>query len=387
MGTGTKNGKHYTNNINIIILAIIVLFSTNVQGIADGSVKRDNYIIVIDPGHGGRDSGAVGSYSYEKNIALAISLKAGEYIEQHLQNVRVVYTRKTDEFVDLNVRSDIANRNNADLFISIHANANTIHNAYGTETYVMGPSQDKANLDVAIKENQVILLENDYSTKYEGFDPKSPESYIMFTLMQNTYLKQSTDLASMIQYQYKNQIRRFDRGVKQAGFWVLYKTTMPSVLTETGFISNIAEEKFINSKQGQDSIAISIFRACKQYLVEINRKSGTVPLKIDDSRPEADSLKVDVDKEPKGKVIFMVQIATSIKKVAIKPGNFKNIKDITELYSGNRFKYTTGSFDDYNKAVSYRKQIEAIYPDAFVIAVKDNKILPLQEALEINRSK
>jgi N-acetylmuramoyl-L-alanine amidase len=244
----------------------------------------------------------------------------------------------------------------------------------------MGTSQDEANLEVAIKENQVILLENDYSTKYEGFDPKSPESYIMFTLMQNIYFKQSAELASMIQTQFKNQIGRYDRGVKQAGFWVLYKTTMPSVLTEIGFISNAPEEKYINSKPGQENIALSIFRACNQYLNEINKKSGISAIKTENRAPVIDSIKPG--KEIKGKIVFMIQVATSTKKIDNKPANFRNIKDITELYSGNRYKYATGIFTDYDKAVSYRKQIETIYPDAFVIAVKDNKILPLREALE-----
>jgi N-acetylmuramoyl-L-alanine amidase len=380
MSTGSKNGKHYTNNINMLTLLIIVLISLNLRGFADGPGKKANYVIVIDPGHGGRDPGAVGSNSYEKNITLAIAIKTGDFIEKNLPNVKVVYTRKTDTFVDLNVRSDIANNNNADLFISIHANANNAHNAYGTETYVMGNSQDEANLEVAMKENQVILLENDYTTKYEGFDPKSPESYIMFTLIQNIYLKQSTELASIIQAEYRNQIGRFDRGVKQAGFWVLYKTTMPSVLTETGFISNLNEEKYINSKQGQESIATSIYRACKEYFDGIDKKSGISAIKTEKVVPQTDSLKAGT--ETKSRIIFQVQIATSGKKIEIKPANFKNVKDITELYSGNRYRYATGIFNDYNKAVSYRKQIEAIYPDAFVIAVKDNKILPLREALE-----
>jgi len=380
MGTGTKNSKHYTNNINMVILVIIALISIKFQCIADVPGKKDTYVIVIDPGHGGSDPGAIGSYSYEKNITLAIALKTGEYIEQNLKNVKVVYTRKTDEFVDLYVRSDIANKNNADLFISIHANSNNIHNAYGTETYVMGPSKDQANLDVAIKENQVILLENDYSTRYQGFDPKSPESYIMFTLRQNIYLKQSTELASMIQTQYKNQIGRFDRGVKQAGFWVLYKTTMPSVLTETGFISNPTEEKYINSKEGQDNIAASIFRACKEYIGEITKKSAIAPILKDTINTAMDSLKTKMIANDK--IVFMIQVATSNKKIAIKPANFKNIKDIIELNSANRFRYATGIFSDYDKAVTYRKQIEKIYPDAFVIAVKNNKILPLHQALD-----
>ena len=380
MGTGTKNSKHYTNNINMVILVIIALISIKFQCIADVPGKKDTYVIVIDPGHRGSDPGAIVSYRYEKHITLAIALKTGEYIEQNLKNVKVVYTRKTDEFVDLYVRSDIANKNNADLFISIHANSNNIHNAYGTETYVMGPSKDQANLDVAIKENQVILLENDYSTRYQGFDPKSPESYIMFTLRQNIYLKQSTELASMIQTQYKNQIGRFDRGVKQAGFWVLYKTTMPSVLTETGFISNPTEEKYINSKEGQDNIAASIFRACKEYIGEITKKSAIAPILKDTINTAMDSLKTKMIANDK--IVFMIQVATSNKKIAIKPANFKNIKDIIELNSANRFRYATGIFSDYDKAVTYRKQIEKIYPDAFVIAVKNNKILPLHQALD-----
>jgi N-acetylmuramoyl-L-alanine amidase len=380
MGTETKNGEHCTNNINIIILFIIALISINFKCFADVPGKKESYIIVIDPGHGGRDPGAIGSFSSEKNITLAISLKTGEYIEQNLKDVKVIYTRKTDEFVDLDVRSDIANKNNADLFISIHVNSNTEHNAYGTETYVMGYSKNQANLDVAIKENQVILLENGYSTKYEGFDPKSTESYIMFTTSQNTFSKQSIELASMIQSEYKNQAGRYDRSVKQSGFWVLYKTTMPSVLTETGFISNPTEEKFINSKEGQEKIASSIYRACKEYIAEIRKKSVMPPVIKDTIGPAIDSLNLNT--MSKGKIVYMIQVATSNKKIMTKPANFKNLKNIIEISSGNRFRYATGTFTDYEKAVNYRKQIKTIYPDAFVIAVKNSKLLPLREALE-----
>jgi len=294
--------------------------------------------------------------------------------------VKVIYTRKTDQFVDLDARSDIANKNNADLFISIHVNSNNEHNAYGTETYAMGYSKDQANLEVAIKENQVILLENDYSNKYEGFDPKSQESYIMFTTRQNTFLKQSVELAGMIQAQYKNQIGRYDRGVKLAGFWVLYKTTMPSVLTETGFISNTTEEKFINSKEGQEKIAASIYRACKEYIAEIRKKSVMPPVLKDTISPVIDSLNPST--LSKGNIVYMIQVATSNKKIVTKPANFKNLKNIIEISTGDKFRYATGTYTDYEKAVNYRKQIEKIFPDAFVIAVKDNKILPLREALE-----
>jgi N-acetylmuramoyl-L-alanine amidase len=385
MATGSKYGKHYTNNINKVISLIIVLISMNLQGLSDIPAKKDNYIIVIDPGHGGKDPGAVGSFSYEKDIVLPVALKLGEYLQRSNNNIKVIYTRNTDKYVSLRDRAEIANKNNADLFISIHANLIIGKNAYGTETFIMGHSLDEENLQVAMKENEVILLESDYSTKYEGFDPKTPESYIMFSLTQNAYARQSTELASMIQTQFKEKIGRFDRGVKQERFLVLWRTAMPSVLTEIGFISNLNEEKYMNSKQGQDDIASSIFRACKEYINEIKKKSVIPSMVKDNTITSSDSLKVN--SLSKDKVIFTIQVVTSAKRIEIKPGNFKNINDIVELFSGNRFRYLTGFFNDYDKAVSYRKKIEKIYPDAFVIAVKDNKILPLREALDVNKNK
>lgn len=385
MGTGTKNGKHYTNNINRIMLLFIALISILISVAASVKSGNDPWVIVIDPGHGGRDPGALGAFSKEKAITMAIAQKTGEYLEQNIKNVKVIYTRESDTDVDLWARADIANKNKADLFISVHANSSSIKNVYGTETWVMGHHKDQQNLEVAMKENEVILLENDYSTKYEGFDPKSPESYIMFTLMQNVYLKQSTDLASKIQSQLKERVGRFDRGVKQAGFVVLFMTTMPSVLVETGFISNAAEEKYINSRQGQEYIASAIYRACSDYISEIDKKSGISTIKADTPIVYVDTS--SAIKEKKIDVIFMVQVATSAKRIEMKPANFKNIKDIVEIVSGNRYKYATGTFTDYNMAVSYRKQIERIYPDAFVIAVKNNKILPLREVLDKNKGK
>jgi len=385
MGTWIKNGEHYTNNINSVMMIFIALISVLVSGAVPVRSGNDGWVIVIDPGHGGRDPGALGTFSKEKNITMAIALKTGEYLEKNIKNVKVIYTRKNDTDVDLWARADIANKNKADLFISVHANSTNIKNVYGTETWVMGHHKDQQNLEVAMKENEVILLENDYTTKYEGFDPKSPESYIMFTLMQNVYLKQSTDLASKIQNELKDRVGRYDRGVKQAGFVVLFMTTMPSVLVETGFISNPIEEKYINSKQGQDYIASAIYRACSDYITDIDKKSGISTVKADTPMVAVDSPSSVEDK--KGDIIYMIQIATSMKRIEIKPGNFKNIKEVFEIASGNRYRYVTGSFRDYDKAVSYRKQIEAFYPDAFVVAVKDNKILPLREALDKNKGK
>jgi N-acetylmuramoyl-L-alanine amidase len=380
MRNETKNGKHHTNSINIAFLTIIVLISFNLKGFADGHGKKENFIIVIDPGHGGKDPGAVGSFSYEKDIVLSVAIKLGEYLQRSNNSIKVIYTRNTDIYVSLRDRAEIANKNNADLFISIHANLIIGKNAYGTETFIMGHSLDEENLQVAMKENEVILLESDYSTKYEGFDPKTPESYIMFSLTQNAYAKQSTELASMIQTQFKEKIGRFDRGVKQERFLVLWRTAMPSVLTEIGFISNHNEEKYMNSKQGQDDLASSIFKACKEYIDEINKKTID-PAKIKETTLVSDD-SIKTNALYKGKTVFMIQVVTSAKKIEIKPENFKNINDIVQLFSGNKYRYATGVFTDYEKAVAYRKQIAGIYRDAFVIAVKDNKILPLREALD-----
>ncbi len=384
MGTLVKNGKH--KPINICIAVIFLLFSINpysVRAELPGRESDKKWIIVIDPGHGGRDAGALGSFSKEKEINLAIALKTGRYLEENLKNVTVIYTRKDDSTVDLIERPKIANKNKADLFISIHANWAKSKSVAGAETFVMGHTKDQANLEVAMKENEVILLEEDYTTKYAGFDPKSPESYIMFTLMQNVFLEQSTELAAKIQNQFNVRVNRKDRGVKQAGFWVLYNTTMPSVLIETGFITNPEEEKYLNSQQGQDYLASAIFRACRDYINEIDVKSRISTV----SNPELPERGSDGKLTVTDQLVFMVQVATAGSQTEIKPENFKGLTDIVEINIQNRFKYATGIFAEYQEAVQHRKKIETIYPDAFVIAVKDNKILPLQQALELKRKK
>ena len=388
MFTKSKNGKHCTIYINRIILIFIALVSIIISGSVPISGGKARWVVVIDPGHGGRDPGTVGSFSYEKNIVLPVALRMGAYLEKNIPNVKVIYTRKTDIYVELYERAEIANRNNADLFISIHANSIPKgKNAYGSETFVMGHSLDEQNLAVAMKENEVMLLDKDYSTKYEGFDPKSTESYIMFTLMQNAFAEQSTDLAAKIHYQFKNRMERFDRGVKQERFWVLWKTTMPSVLTELGFVSNLAEEKYLNSKAGQDSLATALYSACREYIDEIDRKSRVPEVVAKGAPIKSDSISVSVPSISKGTIIYKVQIAASPKKVALKPENFRNLKDLTEIFSGGRYRYTSGSFTEYDSAAAYRKKITPVYPDAFVIAVKDNKIVPLQETLDKNRYK
>lgn len=385
MDTGINNGKQRTNNISRMkcLLFLFILFHVAKMDAMPDVEKT--WVIVIDAGHGGKDPGALGATSREKNITLAIALKTGEYIEQHIKNAKVLYTRKTDVKVDIRDRAEFANRNKADLFISIHANWAGSKSIKGTETFIMGHSKDEQNLEVAMKENEVILLEDDFTTKYEGFDPKSPESYIMFTLMQNIFQEQSTSLASNIQNQFKTRVSRIDRGVKQAGFWVLYMTTMPSVLIETGFITNAEEERYLSSKEGQDYIASAIFRAARDYIYDIDKKSGISTA----GQQSSDSINEQVEAKTgsSGDLSFMVQIATSAEKLIINADNFKGLPGIIEISAQDRYKYATGKFENYQDAVTHRKSVESIFPDAFVIAVRNNKILPLQEALELTQNK
>lgn len=241
--------------------------------------------VVIDPGHGGKDPGAVGSAGHEKDIVLAIGLKLGAYIRESFPDVKIVFTRDTDVFIPLHERAGLANKHDADLFISIHANANTKPEIDGTETYVMGMHKTESNLEVAKLENSVIFLEEDHSENYEGFDPNSSESYIIFELIQSIYMRQSLHLANNIQDQFRDRVQRKDRGVKQAGFLVLWQTAMPSVLVETGYITNRDEEKFMLSENGQDYLASAIFRAFRDYKTKLESSSVILPDKITDNQP------------------------------------------------------------------------------------------------------
>jgi len=378
-----KNGKHRTFNIFTSLLLVAVLLTLPSYSRSATPDEGKKWTIVIDAGHGGKDPGALGSYSKEANITLAIALQTGAYIEKNISNARVLYTRTTDVLPGLKERAEFANKNKADLFISIHANWAQSKTIKGTETFVMGLAKDKQNLEVAMKENEVILLEEDFSTKYEGFDPKSPESYIIFTLMQNVYQEQSTKLASMIQNQFRTRVNRVDRGVKQEVFWVLYMTTMPSVLVETGFITSPEEEKYLNSKEGQEYIASAIFRACRDYITDVGSKSGISPAP-EVARTEGTKQQAEVPKNT-GDITFMVQVATSIEKTEIKADNFKGISEITEIQSPDRYRYASGRFSNYDDAVQHRKKVESLFPDAFIIAVKEDKILPLQDALQLQK--
>ncbi len=255
------------SNIQIKLLLLAITLLNSSASFQPTGFKLET--IVIDPGHGGRDPGTSGKKTKEKDIALKIALKLGSYIERNIPGVKVLYTRKDDRYVALDERAEMANRNKAQLFICIHANSLPGAPAYGTETYVMGLHKDKGNFEVAKRENEVILMDENYQERYEGFDPKSPESYILFTLSQSAYHESSLKFAQKLEGQFKTKAGRFSRGVKQAGFLVLWRTSMPSVLIETGFLSNGKEEGFLASDAGQELIASGIYRAFKDYKSEI----------------------------------------------------------------------------------------------------------------------
>ena len=257
-------------------------------------VAQDSrFVIVIDAGHGGHDPGAIGDISREKDINLSISLELGTIIEQNFKDVKVVFTRKSDEYLTLQERADIVNNNHADLFICIHTNSTKGTAAFGAESFTLGLAKSKANLDVAMRENSVILLEDNYKTKYKGFDPSSVDSYIMFEFMQDKYIDKSVEIASSIQKQFADYCHRSDRGVRQAGFWVLHRSACPSVLVEVGFISNPAEERYLNSAHGKHDMATAIFNAVVLYKRDHDRRSGKKPSAVAPKVAQPTKLKVD----------------------------------------------------------------------------------------------
>jgi len=330
--------------------------------------------VVIDAGHGGKDPGTVGRKTYEKHVVLSIALKVGELISKNFSDVEVIYTRKEDRFVELHERAGIANRNHADLFISIHANANNVRSLRGAETYIMGLHKSQANLSIAKLENAAILLETDYMDKYEGFDPNSDESYITFSLYQNSNLGLSTGFAAEIQEQMKERVGLKDRGVRQAGFLVLYKTTMPSVLIEVGYLSNAEEENFLVSEKGQDYIASAIFRAFRSYKqqMEIPEDEAAAPVAGTNS-----ASKKTVQKE----IVFKIQLAVSPDKISISSPRFRGVKGVEIYHHNGMYKYTYGEEYSLDKAVQLQERMKAMgFTDAFVVAFQKGKRITIDDA-------
>jgi N-acetylmuramoyl-L-alanine amidase len=351
-------------------------------------IKSGIQTIVIDAGHGGKDGGCVGSLANEKDIALSISLKMGAYIKEAFPDVNVIYTRKEDVFVELAERAHIANKNKADLFICVHVNSGQ-KAAFGTETYVMGPTKSEANLRAAQRENASILLEDNYQERYEDFDPNSTESYIIMTLIQNAYLEQSREFAAKIQKQFSERVGRRDRGVKEAPFLVLHQTTMPSVLIETGFITNEEEQRFLVSEIGQDYIASAIYRAFKEYKIEIDEKTGITAVAKEIKGAPAKEIQSHEAIKPSSVAttmgpIFKVQIATTSDQLELIPDNFRGLKDVEVYEAGGLYRYTVGKATSFSEAASIREELkEKGYIDAFVVAFLDGKRISVGEATRL----
>ena len=352
------------------VLALIFLMPLLAQAQKGEKIQT----IVIDAGHGGKDTGALGKVTTEKALNLAVALKFGNYIKENLPDVKVVYTRDKDKFVELSERAAIANRNNADVFISIHCNSTEVANsANGAETFVMGESKNEKNLEVAKKENAAILLE-DNTEAYDNFDPNSTEAYIIFSLAQSMYQNQSLNLADKVQKQFAKK-GRHDRGVQQAGFLVLWKTSMPSILVELGFINHTKEEEFLNSERGQTQMALALYRAFEEYKREFEAENHV-------------STKSDTKEKPatttvSGDTYYTVQFSTLNKKVPVTDPAFKGIKEV-EVYDYNgAYRYTSGRFQTKAEAVTRQAQVRKLgFKDAFVIAFVNGKRVNLKEAEE-----
>ena len=352
------------------------------------------FIIVLDAGHGGKDPGNLGTGRYketEKQVALAVTLKVGEYIEENLPDVQVVYTRKGDTYPTLWQRVNIANGAKADLFISIHCDAFTNSNAYGCGSYVMGLDYTDENLRMAQKENSSIFLEEDYEENYDGFDPNSIESVIALTLNQSVYMDKSIQVAQKIQEQFRTRVNRKDRGVRQAPYLVTSRTLMPSVLVELGFLTNHSEEDFLHSKDGQNYMSYAIYRAIKEYTIEQQQNKVISILeqldKVEENKKDENS-KIEVTEKESSiaeSVVYKVQIYT-----AIQEENLSAIKGnpVSFFLEGNLYKFTIGK----ETTIESAKKMQMLaknngYKDAFVIAFFKGKKISLQEAREITQSK
>jgi len=369
-----------------IAISFLILFVYN-----SSSAQSNVFRVALDAGHGAHDFGAVYSGRVEKNINLDLVLKVGKLLEQN-PAIDVIYTRKTDVFIDLIERANIANQANANIFVSIHCNANRNTAASGTETYVMGMSKVASNLEAAKKENAVITLEKDYKEKYEGFDPNSPETMIGMTLMQEEYLENSISLASKIEDRFADLGKEIRHGgVKQAPFMVLHKAYMPRVLVETGFISNPEEGNLLNSEEGQNEIAQAIADAIVSYKREYfgsdetdNFKERTIKKIIE--KPVKDT-SATIEKKPlenrDSTTIFKVQLSASVKKVALISSNFKGLKDISMASEGKYYKYMYGETSNYEEAKKLLQEAKAKgYDSAYLIAFKNGETISVQEAIK-----
>lgn len=386
------------------LLVIFVIGTLFLSYPCEAQNNRHGFVnkVVIDPGHGGDAPGAVGRRSKEKDIALAISLKLGEYIRENIDDVEVIFTREKDISVPLHERARIANEHNADLFISIHCNSAGSRTAIGTETFVMGLHRNQANLEVARRENKAILYEDDYLEAYDGFDPNSPEASIIFTLYQNAHLEQSLQVASLIQEQFRTRARRIDRGVKQAGFLVLYNLTMPGVLVEAGFLSNPREEEYLMSETGQAHIASAIYRAFRKYKEEQDALAAAryqyasnhinedllanlnTEIASDETAEDVVSNPNTHEPEITNVISFRVQFAASSDERPADDPAFGGLQNVSWYFHEGLYKYTVGDESSLESAAELQRQVQdAGFNDAFVVAFLNNERISPAEAIQM----
>ena len=340
--------------------------------------NESKFIVVIDPGHGGRDSGTPGTGRYkttEKNIALDVSLALGKLLKKD-PNIKVAYTRTTDVYHTVKQKSVIANKKEADLFISIHCNAQLGEKgtAYGSETFVLGLHKEALNLEVVKRENAVVFLEENYEENYQGYDPNNPESIIGLALMAEDHLEQSIELARNIEDEFIGTAKRKSRGVKQAGFLVLVETSMPSVLVELGFLTHRKEEDFLNSKKGKQVMAKSLYNAIKKYIKNNYHSYSSEEVFVpSESNDVATS-----------KITFKVQIAAGSRKLETKPYNFKGLKGVAMESYGNGYRYFYGNTSNYQEAKEMQQEAKGKgYTTCFIVAYKNGKQIPVTDALKM----
>ncbi len=366
-----------TKTASIVLLLTVVFIFSSFLNHKNDTTKP--FIVVLDAGHGGHDPGNTGNGYKEKEIALSVILKIGKILEKQ-PNFKVIYTRKTDIFLELEARALIANKADADVFVSVHCNS-FYTQAYGAETYVMGLNKTKQNMNIAKKENEVIFLEENYEENYAGFDPNSPESLIGITVMQEEYLDQSIMLAALIQNNMVNNLKRRDRSVKQDVFWVLHNTYMPSVLVELGFLTHMKEGPYINSEKGRIEMAREIANGIISY-------RNSISLATDDAQnpvitQEEIDKAIDVTEEKiYNDIVFRVQLAAVSKKINTKSSNFKGLIAVERVKEGKLNKYYYGETSDYNKIQLMKKFAkEKGYDSCYIVAFKNGKKLKLSEVL------
>jgi len=367
----------------IISLGTLLLTSSVPNSKPESTIKR----VVIDAGHGGKDPGNLGTGRYkvtEKTIALNVALQVGNYIKEAYPEVEVLYTRDDDTFVPLHERTKYANAEGADLFISIHCDAFTRESAKGCGSYVMGPAKTEANLRMARKENAAILLEDNQEDNYGDYDPNSPEGLIQLSLRQNTHIHQSLRFAKHVQDQMRTRVSRVDRGVRQAPFWVISFTTMPSVLIELGFLTNREEEDFLNSDEGQVYMASAIYRAFKKYKTDLE----TIEAALGDEQESIEEEPKTEEEQPlpeEAEVIFKVQLLSSSNRIEDTKAAFADLKDVEEYRDNDLYKYLYGAADSYESAKDLQKNVRKTgFKGAFIVAFdREGNRIPLKEALKI----